>query len=144
MTPFFLEDAAGTLVGASLGIVASSAFAYAIFIVGMKINIRKFFYFTSILLVLLAGGLAGYGVHELIEYSEEMGIELDWIGEPVYVLDIPRDDVLHHKGIVGSIFAVMFGCTVEAGWARMSAHLSYLAVRLPLVVRIYRKDNIRV
>ncbi|MFB0502492.1 MAG: FTR1 family protein [Candidatus Bathyarchaeia archaeon] len=144
LTPFFLEDATSTLVGASLGILASSAFAYAIFVVGMKINMRRFFYFTSILLVLLAGGLAGYGVHELIEYSEEMGIELGWIGEPAYVLDIPKDNVLHHKGVVGSIFAVMFGYTVEAEWARMIAHLSYLAVTLPLVVRIYRKNNIPV
>jgi len=144
LTPFFLEDATGTLVGASLGIVASLAFAYAIFVVGMKIDMRKFFYFTSLLLVLLAGGLAGYGVHELIEYSEEMGIELGWIGEPAYVLDIPKDNMLHHKGVVGSIFAVMFGYTVEAEWARMIAHLSYLAIALPLVVRIYRKDNIRV
>ena len=73
LTPFFLEDATSTLVGGSLGIVASSASAYAIFVVGMRINMRKFFYFTSLLLILLAGGLAGYGVHELIEYPEEMG-----------------------------------------------------------------------
>jgi len=144
LTPFFLEDVTGTLVGASLAIVASSAFAYAIFVVGMKIDMRKFFYLTSLLLVLLAGGLAGYGVHELIEYTEEMGIELGWIGEPAYVLDIPKGNVLHHKGVVGSIFAVMFGYAVEAEWARMIAHLSYSVVTLPLVIRIYRKENLRV
>lgn len=140
LAPFLLEDATSTLVGASLGILASSAFAYGIFVV----NMRKFFYFTSILLVLLAGGLTGYGVHELIEYSEEMGIELGWIGQPAYVLDIPVDNVLHHKGVIGSIFAVMFGYTAKAEWARLIAHLLYLAVTLPLVVRIYRKDKIRV
>ncbi|MCW4020199.1 MAG: FTR1 family protein [Candidatus Bathyarchaeota archaeon] len=144
LTPFLLEDATSTLVGASLGILASSAFAYGIFVVGMKINMKKFFYLTSILLILLAGGLAGYGVHELVEYSEEMGIELGWIGQPAYVLDIPKDNVLHHKGAIGSIFAVMFGYTVKAEWARMIVHLSYLAATLPLLVRVYRKGRTQV
>jgi high-affinity iron transporter len=144
LTPYLVTDAVGTLVGASLGVAASLALAYAIFIVGMKINIRKFFYFTSILLVLLAGGLAGYGVHELVEYSEEMEIELGWLGEPAYALDIPENSLFHHKGAVGAIFAVMFGYTVKAEWARVIVHLAYLAIALPLVIGIYRKDRIQV
>jgi len=144
LTPFLLDDAVGTLIGAFLGVVASLALAYAIFVVGMKINIRKFFYFTSILLVLLAGGLAGYGVHELAEYSEDVGVKLGWLGEPAYALDIPENSLFHHKGAVGSIFAVMFGYTVKAEWARIIVHLAYLAIALPLVIWVYRKDKIPV
>lgn len=143
LTPFLVEDVTGTLIGAFLGIVTSLALAYAIFVVGMKINIRKFFYFTSILLVLLAGGLASYGVHELVEYSEDTGVELGWLGEHAYVLDIPRDSPLHHKGVVGSILAVMFGYTVNAEWARVIVHLAYLAIALPLVIWVYRKDKMQ-
>lgn len=141
LTPFLLKDVMGTLAGAFVGIVASSVLAYAIFVVGMKINIRKFFYFTSVLLVLLAGSLAGYGVHELVEYSEEIGVEWGWLGEPAYVLDIPKDSPLHHKGVVGSILSVMFGYTVSAEWARVIVHLAYLAIALPLVVLIYKKQG---
>jgi len=141
LTPFLLEDTVGTLAGALLGTAASLALAYAIFIVGMKINIRKFFYFTSILLVLIAAGLIGYGVHELIEYSEGVGIELGWLGEHAYALDIPQESPLHHKGIIGSILAVMFGYTVTAEWARVIAHLTYLAIALPLVVLVYKKQE---
>lgn len=144
LTPFLVEDTIGTLVGASLGVVASLVLAYGIFVVGMKINIRKFFYFTSILLVLLAGGLAGYGVHELAEYSGDVGIELGWLGEPAYVLDIPRDSPFHHKGAVGSVLAVMFGYTVSAEWVRIIVHFVYLAIALPLVIWVYRKDKIQV
>ena len=36
LTPFLLDDAIGTLVGASLGIVASLALAYIVFVFGMK------------------------------------------------------------------------------------------------------------
>lgn len=140
LTPFLLEDAVGTVVGAFLGIGASLVLAYAIFIVGLKINIRRFFYFTSILLVLLAGGLAGYGVHELVEYSEDVGIELGWLGEPAYDLGLPPESPLHHKGVIGSVVAVMFGYTVKAEWVRVVVHMAYLMVALPLVVWVYSKE----
>jgi len=139
-TPFLVDDAAGTLLGAFLGVVASLILAYAIFIVGMRINIRRFFYFTSILLVLLAGGLAGYGIHELAEYSEDSGIELGWFGEYAYDLDVPSESPFHHKGIIGSIFAVMFGYTVKAEWLRVLVHFAYLTLALPLVILVYNKD----
>jgi len=139
LTPFMVNDAAGTLIGALLGVVASLALAYVVFILGMKIDIRKFFYFTSILLVLLAGGLAGYGTHEMIEYFEDTGTELGWLGQNAYSLNIPESSPLHHKGVIGSVFAVMFGYTVKAEWARLVIHLSYLIVALPLVVWVYRK-----
>jgi len=141
LTPFLLTDFVGTLAGALLGMVSSLVFAYAIFVVGIKIDIRKFFYFTSILLVLLAGGLAGYGVHELIEYSKDVGFELGWLGEHAYVLNVPKNSLLHHKGVIGSILAVMFGYTVNAEWATVLVHLAYLAIALPLVIWVYKKQR---
>ena len=140
LTPFFLDDAVGTLVGALLGVVTALILAYAIFAMGMKINIRKFFYFTSMLLVLLAAGLVGYGVHELVEYSEDTGIELGWLGEYAYDLEIPSESPFHHKGSIGSIFAVMFGYTIKAEWIRVIFLFAYLAITLPLVIRVYKKE----
>lgn len=141
LTPFLLDDATGTLVGGFLGLVTALVLAYAIFVVGMKINIRRFFYFTSILLVLLAGGLAGYGVHELVVYSKDTGIELSWLGEYAFNLGIPSESPFHHKGMIGSVFAVMFGYTVKAEWIRVVVHLAYLAIALPLVVWVYKKED---
>ncbi len=92
--------------------------------------------------MLLAGGLAGYGVHELVEYSGDIGVELGWLGEHAYALDIPENSLFHHKGAVGAIFAVMFGYTVKAEWARVIVHFTYLAIALPLVIWVYRKDRI--
>jgi len=137
LAPFLVSDTIATVVGLFLGTLTSLALAYGIFVVGMKINIRRFFYFTSILLVLLAGGLAGYGVHEIIEYTGSA--PGGWLGQHAYDLNIPKDNPLHHKGVVGSIFAVMFGYSVNAEWARVLVNLSYLAVALPLVFWVYRK-----
>lgn len=143
LTPFLLENAMATLAGAFLGIGASIILAYAIFNIGMKIKIRKFFYFTSILLVLLAGGLAGYGIHEIAEYSADVGFEFGWLGDPAYILDIPRENPLHHKGIIGSVLAVMFGYTVEAEWIRVIVHFAYLAIALPMVIWVHQKNPVR-
>ncbi|MDH5483159.1 MAG: FTR1 family protein [Candidatus Bathyarchaeota archaeon] len=137
LTPFLVDDAASTFVGAFLGVVGSIILAYAMFVVGMRINMHKFFYFTSILLVLLAGGLVGYGVHELVEYTGSAS--WGWLGQPAYNLNIPSDSAFHHKGVVGSVFAVMFGYTVNAEWARVLVHLAYLAIAIPLIVWVYRK-----
>ena len=140
LTPFMAEDATGTLVGAGLGIAVSLILAYAMFVFGMKLNIGRFFFVTSILLVLLAGGLIGYGVHELLEYSKDVGVETGWLGSYAYVLDIPESNLLHHKGIVGSVLAVMFGYTVKAEWLRLIAHFCYLVGALPLVMLVYKKS----
>jgi high-affinity iron transporter len=139
LTPFLVSDAAGTLAGMLAGVLTSLVLAYAIFVAGMRINIRSFFYSTSMLLILLAGGLAGYGVHELIEYAGQVGVKVGWLGEFAYVLNIPSYSPLHHRGVIGSVLAVMFGYTVSAEWARLLVHAIYLAMALPSVMVIYRK-----
>jgi high-affinity iron transporter len=144
LTPFLVTDAAGTIAGALLGILGAFVLSYFIFRVGMKINLHRFFYYSSILLILLAAGLAGYGTHELIEYGELTGGESSWFGSTAYALDISGDSVLHHKGAVGSIFAVMFGYTVKAEWGRVLIHLGYLFIVLPIVVIAYKRPELLV
>lgn len=139
LTPFLVSDILGTLLGTFLGGIGAIMISYMIYSVGMKINLRRFFYYTSILLILLAGGLAGYGTHEFIEYSESIGIELGWLAEKAYVLPISSDNVFHHKSVIGAILAVMFGYTTEAEWARLIIHILYLTIAIPLVVNIYRR-----
>jgi len=141
LTPFLLQDAVTTIAGMAVGIVTALILSYGIFMAGMKINLRNFFYFTSILLILLAGGLAGYGTHELMEYAEETGAQLGWLAQPAYSLGIQSDSLFHHKGIIGSILAVMFGYTVSPEWARLIVHIAYLAIMLPVVVWIYKKGK---
>ena len=141
LTPFLVQDAALTILGAALGLGAGIVLAYAVFRVGLKLDIRRFFYFTSVLLVLLAGGLLGYGVHELVEYAEDGGANLGWWSSSAFNLGLPESDPLHNKGVIGSIFAVMFGYDTDPEWARVVTHAAYLAVALPLVILIYRRPE---
>lgn len=144
LTPFAARDFTGTSIGAIGGAAVALLLSYGIFSLGMSFPIKRFFYYSSIMLILIAGGLAGYGVHELVEYAEEEGIELGWLGEPAYDLGIEKSSQLHHKGLVGSVLAVLFGYAVKAEWLRVIVHLAYLAVALPAVHRVYSCINLRV
>jgi high-affinity iron transporter len=139
LTPFLIKDKVDTLIGLSIGIASALGFSYSIFVIGAKINIHKFFYFTSVLLILLAGGLAGYGVHELLEYYEEIGVNIGWLGKTAYNLNISKENPLHHNNVIGSILAVMFGYTVKAEWARVIAHLLYLAIAFAIFYEVSKK-----
>jgi high-affinity iron transporter len=142
LTPFASSDPSGTVYGLALGVASALVIAHAIFRLGVRIDLKRFFYLSSILLVLLAAGLAGYGVHELLEYGEAVGAQTGWAGSVAYSMDVSSDSPWHHKGTVGSVFAVMFGYSVKMEWARVLVHASYLAVFLPLVVMAYRRPDI--
>ncbi len=142
LTPTLVTDAAGTIAGVIVGTLAALALSYAIFIVGKKISIRKFFYFTSVLLILLAAGLIGYGVHEAIDYNKDTGgPDLGWFDDKAYNLSIAESNPFHHKGAIGSVFAVMFGYSASPEWGRVVFHLAYLVVALPLVIRVYSPEK---
>lgn len=66
---------------------------------------------------------------------------MGWLSQYAYNLNISTDNPLHHKGVVGSIFVVMFGYTVKAEWLRLIVHFLYLAIALPMVIWVYRKSR---
>ncbi len=137
LTPFIVRNPFNSSMGSFLGAVIAIAIAYVFFFVGMKLNLRKFFFFTSILIILIASGLAGYGTHELIEYAEHTGVELGWLAQTAYQLPITADNLLHDKNIIGSILAVLFGYTTKAETGRILLQTLYLATAIPLTIKTY-------
>ncbi len=138
LTPFLIVTPLTSSLGLVMGIIVSLTLAYGVFVIGIRLNIRQFFYLTALMLILIAGGLVGYGAHEFIEYAEESRIELGWLSENAYSLPIQQSDPLHHQGVIGSIFAVMVGYTVKAEWLRVILHTFYLLIALPAVIYKYR------
>ncbi|KUH34529.1 ferrous iron transporter [Thermococcus celericrescens] len=142
LTPFMTQNLGGTLLGLIAGLAGALVLAYLIYGVGMRIDLRKFFYFSSILLVFVAAGLAGYGTHELIEWAEEEGYSLGFLASTAYDLGIPSESVWHHKGAIGSVFAVLFGYSVSMEWGRVLVQFGYLITALYLVLRAYGKGSV--
>jgi high-affinity iron transporter len=61
------SDGLGWLLGAVLGLLAAVAIALAYYRAAGRLNLRRFFQATAILLILMAAGLGAHGVHELQE-----------------------------------------------------------------------------
>lgn len=141
LTPFLINEPYATLLGSVLGVFTAFTLAYWIFVIGVKANLRLFFSVTSLLLVLLAGGLVGYGTHEIMEYLESNNVKLGWLAEEAYSIPIAASHPLHHKNIVGSILSVMFGYAVSAEWGRVAAHVAYISMVAPTVLNKLLKDG---
>ncbi|NJE00931.1 FTR1 family protein [Thermococcus sp. JdF3] len=142
LTPFMTQNLTGTLLGLIGGLTGALVLAYLIYGVGMRIDLKRFFYYSSILLVFVAAGLAGYGTHELIEWAEEEGYSLGVFSAEAYDLGIPSGSIWHHKGAVGSVFAVLFGYSTSMEWGRVIVQFGYLITALYLVLRAYGKEPV--
>jgi len=142
LTPFMTQNLTGTLLGLVAGLTGALVLAYLIYGVGMRIDLRRFFYYSSILLVFVAAGLAGYGTHELIEWAEEEGYSFGVLAVTAYDLGIPSESIWHHKGAIGSVFAVLFGYSVSMEWGRVLVQFGYLITVLYLVLRAYGKEPV--
>jgi len=137
--PLIFSDPGGTLAGVSIGTLAGLILAYLIYLGSLRMSLRKFFFVTSVLLVFIASGILGYGIHELIEYGEEVGWDLGIWAIYVYRLPIEKYHPLHDKGIIGSILAALFGYATKMELLRFMFQLTYLVVGLALVIYAYRK-----
>ena len=135
--PLMFRQPFESLVGVTLGIVGGSILSYSVFRLGLRMDFRRFFYYTSILLIFVASGILGYGVHELIEYGEEAGWSMGVWSAPVYQLPLTPSSLLHDEGPVGSILSVLLGYTSKMELGRAVVQLSYLAGGLLLIRRAY-------
>lgn len=63
----FRADAAGTLIGGLGGLVASVIRGWGLYTTALRLNIRRFFRLTGLLVLLFAAGLVAHGVHEFNE-----------------------------------------------------------------------------
>ena len=137
--PLIFSQPVETTSGVSIGIIPSLVLAYLIFKGALKIRLKTFFFVTSILIVLIASGILGYGVHELIEYWEETGYSLGVWDEPIYELPFSEDNPLHDEGIVGSLLAIFIGYTTKMELLRFVLQFTYLVIGLSLIIYATKK-----
>ena len=113
-------------LGGTLGILSAIAVGCIFFVGAKKINLRKLFSMSSILLILFAAGLIAHGVHEL----EETGI-LPGIVTPLFDIN----HIVNENGILGSFLKGLFGYN---GNPSLLEVLSY-AVYLGFILYLYKR-----
>jgi len=105
------------MIGALAGIIVAIFLGYAMFVGSMKINIKKFFNITSILLILFAAGLVAHGIHELQEATIiPIVIEHVWDINPI----------LDENGQIGSILKGLFGYNGNPSLIEVLSYFIYL------------------
>jgi len=123
-----LVAADNSLIGALAGIVVAILLGYAIFVGSMRIDLKKFFNVTSILLILFAAGLVAHGIHELQEANViPTAIEHLWDINPPVNPD-GSYPILHERGYVGSILRGLFGYNGNPSLIEVLSWFVYLAI----------------
>jgi len=117
-----------TLFGALLGMVAAIVLGYFLFLGSLKINVKKVFAFTSVLLILFAAGLAAHGVHELQEAGViPVFIEHVWDINPLVGQD-GSYPLFHENGYIGSILKGLFGYNGNPSLLEVTVYWAYIMV----------------
>ena len=146
LSTLYIQDAAGTLVGVIVGGTIVLGLAVLLIRGTYRLDLKRFFGYTSILLVVFAAGLAGYGVHELIEAGEGMGVGFGVLGEKPFDINPPLNPdgsypLLHEKGVLGSILKALVGYDGNPEWLRIMVYIGYWLIIGSYVYKSYRAPN---
>jgi high-affinity iron transporter len=146
LTTQAIVDSWATLIGAI--IAAATVVVLAFFLMrGMyRLNLKKFFQVTSIVLIIFAAGLAAYGTHELIEAAEGSNVSLGVLGQHAFDINPAMNSdgtypLLHERGIVGSILAALVGYDGNPEWLRVMVYLGYWVALGSYLILTYRNSR---
>jgi high-affinity iron transporter len=114
-----------TILGALLGIGIVLVITYFMFEGIYLLDIKKFFKYTSIILLVFAAGLTAYGVHELNEAAV-----IPSVVEHVWDINPPLNadgsyPALHEKGSIGLILKSLIGYNGNPSLTEVLAYLGY-------------------
>ena len=112
----FASDVQQTLIGTFLGLGTSILLGWSLFATTVRLDLRRFFRVTGILLILFAAGLVAYGVHEF----NEAGLIPPLI-EHVWNVN----GLLDENSVLGSMLKSLFGYNGNPSLSEVLAYLSY-------------------
>src|SRR5512147_1798332 len=137
----FSEPAAGVeapilgWLGGLLGLIAAVIIGWLMFDTAIKLNLRRFFQLTSIVLIVFAAGLAGHAIHEFNE--------LGWIPSMVeHIYDL--NAIVPESSTVGQFLSALFGYNANPSLTEMTGYLGYFVAVFGLTRWLARKPVAKV
>lgn len=114
----FVSNSLQTIIGALLGLGTSILLGWSIFASTVRLDLRRFFQVTGVLLVLFAAGLFAHGVHEFVEVG--------WLPAIVeQVWDI--SSFISEESLLGQLLKALFGYNPTPTLTEMLAYVAYFA-----------------
>ena len=114
------------LVGAALGLATALVLGWLIYRGALRLNLRVFFAWTGIFLIVVAGGVLAYGVHDL----QEAGI---LPGLTNLAFDVSA--AVPPSSWYGTLLKGVFNFSPATTWLELVAWVTYVSVTLTLFVR---------
>ena len=122
------SDIIQTLVGTILGVGTAALLSWTLFATAVRLDLRRFFQVTGILLILFAAGLIAHGVHEFNVVG--------WIPSIIeHVWNL--DSVISESSLMGQLLKTLFGYSSAPSLTEMIAYFVYIAV----VTILWRRDT---
>jgi len=114
----FVSSSLQTMVGALLGLGTAILLGWSIFASTLRLDLRRFFQVTGVMLVLFAAGLFAHGVHEFTEVG--------WIPS---IIDRVWDftSFISEESIAGQLLGALFGYNPSPTLSEMIAYFAYFA-----------------
>jgi high-affinity iron transporter len=110
------SSAQETFLGVILGLATAVVLGWLLFKTTIKLDLRKFFFVTGMLLILFAAGLVAHGVHEFNE--------LGWIPaiiDPLWDMNI----ILDENSNTGLLLKALFGYNGNPSLSEVLAYVGY-------------------
>ena len=115
------------LVGAVLGLGTAVVIGWAFYRGALRVNLRRFFAWTGVFLIVVSAGVLAYGVHDLQEAGILPG--LDNLAFDVSAAVPP-------SGLIGSLLKGVFNFSPATTWLEAIAWVAYLVPTLFIYYRI--------
>lgn len=120
----FVSEGIQNLAGALLGMTAAVFLGWMLFVTTVRMDLRRFFQATSILLILFAAGLVAHAVHEFNETG--------WIPAVIeHLWDI--NPTLDESSILGQILKALFGYNGNPSLTEVLVYAAYLGIVLTAI-----------
>ncbi len=115
----FNSGVSETVLGAIGGLVLAAVLGWGLYRATIKLDLRRFFQVTSILLVLFAAGLVAHGMHEFNEVNIVPSvIEHVW----------DTNAVLDENSVAGQVLKTLFGYNGDPSLTEVIGYLTYFVV----------------
>ena len=133
-----IQDPVDTISGFIIGLILVIALSFIMFKGIYRLDVGRFFRYTSVLLIIFSAGLVAVSVHEF----NEAGI-IPGVIEHVWDINPPQNPdgsypALHEKGLIGGSLKALMGYNGNPSLTEVIAYIGYWIIIGMFVYRTYK------